>query len=184
MYTIRVTGTDWWEKRIYYMSHDGIEKEGAFPALKKLNKAFTDTLTFLFEPGKGGPGVEYRHGDKGNYLRGLHSLVTPSMLKIVEGVQKGGRQIREGGKPGSWGDLVFWAERKLGLSVETHEAQEFANVFSKKPRIGGENSPIAREYPGGAGKFMFPEWIVKVKNQKDIEQCSRTMETMIVRYLR
>jgi len=183
VYTIRVTGADWWERRVYYLSSGGIEREGTSPALKKLDKKFRETLTELFKPGAGGPQVTYRHGDKGAYLRGLHSVVTPDTLQIIESNPTGGKQIREGGKVGSWHDLVFWAERKLGLSIEMYQAQEFADAMVKRGYVGGKNSPIQSEYPEGGSTFKFPEWIVKYKNARDIDDCSRTMETMIVRYL-
>ena len=190
MYTIRVTGAGWWEKRIYYMSHGGLEREGALPALKKLNKAFVDTLTFLFEPGQGGrtgdknsgKAILYRHGYRGHYLRGLHSLVTPGVLKIVESNPKGGKEIREGGRISSYYGIYDWAKEKLKL--DWYDAEDMADAMENRGVVGEGNSPMRSEYPNGVGVFRFPEWIVKVKNQKDIDQCSRVMETMIVRYLR
>ena len=181
MYTIRVTGADWWEKRVFYLSSGGLVREGALPALKKLDRKFRDTLTMLFKPGEGGPGETYKHGYRGRYLRGLHSMVTPDTLKIVEGEPTGGKQIREGGKVGTYQGLYDWARKKLGL--EWYEAEDFASAMADRGFVGGRNSPMLREYPEGAGVFRFPEWIVKVKNRGDIEDCSRTMETMIVRYL-
>ena len=180
MYTIRVTGAGWWADRVYYLSTGGLEREGVMPALKKLDAQFRKTLTALFKPG-GGPGETYAHGYTGSYLRGLHSVVTPDTLKIIEGNPKGGREIREGGKPGSVQELWTWAMNKLGLP--SNEALRLANSVSKQPRIGMGNSPMIQEHPVGQGKFAFPEWIVTVKNRDDLEKASRTVESMLVRYL-
>ena len=180
MYTVRVTGSDWWQDRVYYLSTGGLEREGVMPALKKLDAQFRKTLTMLFKPG-GGPGETYAHGYTGSYLRGLHSVVTPDSLKIVEGSAKGGREIREGGKPGSILGIWAWAMDKLGLPSPA--ATRLAVIVASRPRVGMGNSPMKKEHPVGQGKFAFPEWIVTVKNREDIERASRTVESMIVRYL-
>lgn len=180
MFTVRVTGHDWWEKRVYYLSSGGLEREAALPALKELDRAFRQTLTMLFQPG-GGPGVHYEHGYTGRYLSNLHSLVSPAELKIVEGSPSGGKEIREGGPPGNYGDIVNWARSKLNVSQRV--AEKIARTLEKRGYIGGGSSPIRSEYPGGVPKFAFPEWIVEVQNADDIERASRTVETLVVRYL-
>lgn len=178
---VRVTGLDWWEKRVYYLSTGGLEREGAMPALKELDKQFRKTLTELFAPG-GGKGVEYKHGYTGSYLMGLHSIVTPDTLKIVEGNPTGGKEIREGGRPGSWTGIFGWAKQKL--NVPTGIAAKIARVVTNRGYIGGGQSPIRSEYPSGERKFQFPEWIVTIKNKDDIDRAARTVDTLIVKYLR
>lgn len=179
---VRVTGHDWWEKRVYYLSRGGLEREGMFPALKKLDKKFRETLTMLFKPETNAKGKLYAHGDTGNYLTNLHSLVTSDTLKIVEGSQKGGRQIMEGGRPGSQAEIVAWARRKLGSPP--HEAMRIARAVVKRGYVGGGSSPMRLEHPVGAPRFSFPEWIVTIKNKRDIDDAARDAERFIVRYLK
>jgi hypothetical protein len=178
---VRVTGNDWWEKRVYYLSQGGLEREGMFPALKELDKKFRETLTMLFKPETNAKGKTYAHGDTGNYLTNLHSLVTSDTLKIVEGSQKGGREILEGGRPGTASEIIAWAKRKLG--VPQHEAEAIARALKKRGRVGQPNSPMMMEHPTGAPRFAFPEWIVTRKNRKDIDDASKNAERFIVRYL-
>ena len=99
-FRVRITGSDWWEKRIYYLTHGGMEETAVMPSLKILNEKITATLAVLFKPSVGA-GKTYEHGYTGRYLRNLHSLVTPDTLKIVEGIPTGGQEIREGGRPGN-----------------------------------------------------------------------------------
>lgn len=181
MFTVRVTGNKWWEDRVYYLSHGGLENIGVMPMLKRLDRAFRQTLTALFKPG-GGPGTEYEHGYTGRYLTNLRSVVTPTELKIVEGIPTGGREIRTGGPPGSYDEIVRWAREKLGVGDSA--AGRIASALEGRGFVGGGDSPIQREYPGGARRFAYPEWIVEVKNKRDIERASRTVETLVVEYLR
>lgn len=180
MYTVRVTGADLWEKRVYYLSNDGLEREGAMPVLKELDKVFRKTLGDLFEPGAGGKGVKYKHGYTGNYLRNLHSVVTPSQLQIIEGNPKGGREIREGGPTGTFYELYDWARKKLKL--EWYDAEDLAEAMENRGYIG-TTGPILAEYPSGGSMFKFPEWIVKVKHWGDLEKASRRVDSLIVAYL-
>jgi len=180
-FSVRVTGLDWWQKRVYYLSTGGLEREGAMPVLKDLDRKFRATLSMLFKPG-GGPGETYKHGHTGRYLLGLYSIVTPDTLKIIEGRQTGGQEIREGGKVGNWADIAIWAREKLGL--EKSDAEDVADALVKRGYVGGGNSPMRNEYPEGVGKFAFPEWMVKVKHRDDLEKASRSVESLIVRYLR
>lgn len=180
-YSVRVTGLDWWEKRVIYFSSGGLEKEAVMPAMKELSNQFRKTLTTLFKPG-GGKGTAYEHGYTGKYLMGLYNVVTGEGLKIIEGNPKGGKEIREGGKPGSWLDVYLWARRKL--QVDAPDAKRIATALQKRGYIGGGSSPLKLEYPSGAPKFSFPEWIVTIKNKDDIDKAARSVESLTVRYLR
>ena len=182
MYTIRVTGADLWEKRVFYLSTGGLEREGAMPVLKDLDRQFRTTLADIFEPGGGGKGVTYKHGYKGHYLRGLYSVVTPDTLQIIEGNPKGGKEIREGGRVGSFYDLYDWAKEKLKLHWS--DAAQMADAMVERGMVGLGGSPMIFEYPDGGSKFMFPEWMVRVKHKEDLEKASRTVNSLIVRYLK
>ena len=181
MIRIKVTGDKWWRNRVYYLSHGGLERIGTMPALKELDRAFRQTLTMLFKPGGGG-GIQYEHGYTGKYLAGLHSVVTPNSLKIIEGSATGGKEIREGGPPGNYPDIIKWARKKLKVSQGS--AERIADALEGRGYVGGGTSPIRSEYPGGERKFAYPEWIVEVKNVRDIDKASRTVEKLTVRYLR
>ena len=182
MYTIRVTGRDWWEKRIYYLSRGGgIHREATNPTLKKLSRKYRDTLTKLFAPTYGGPGVPYAHGYTGRYLMNLHNIVTWDTLQIVEGVSTGGREIREGGKPGSYNELVQWARDKL--RVDKASAKRIATVVTKRGFVGGGKSPMKNEHPVGQGKFLYPEWIVMIKHRRDLQSAVNDIGSLVVRYL-
>ena len=176
---VRVTGDKWWKDRVYYLSHGGLEREGVMPALKVLDRKIRATLTDLFSPG-GGPGVPYKHGDTGNYLLNLHSLVSPNVLKIVEGDPRGGQEIREGGEGGRYFEIVAWARRKLGVPIpDAHRIAKFVKTHG----VGHGNSPLKNEYPTGVGEFKFPEWIITQKNKDDIDDVARQVDSLIVRYL-
>ena len=181
MYHVRVTGHDWWEKRIYYLSRGGINAQATNPALKTLSRKFRKTLTMLFSPVYAAPGKKYAHGYTGAYLTNLHNIVTWDTLKIVEGRSTGGREIREGGRPGSYDAIVEWATNKL--KVDKVAARRIARAVTRRGYIGGGNSPIKDEYPAGERRFAFPEWIVMVENKRDIDRAAYDIGRLVVRYL-
>ncbi len=178
MIQVSVTGLREWRMGLSVSQRD-IEQRVIMPAFWALGRKLTGSISeeFSGELAYTGETARQRNANlrvRRNALEILEPSDQAGKLRVGQpGWYTGtfGQALKEGVLPG---DVIRWAQKKLGLSRRT--GQWIAYRIIRDGLAYSDKSPVRQKYPAGQPRFEYHKYVVEDKNRGDVDKMYKELE--------